>query len=91
MQVLGVSSRFFHFLMLRIFQRNGLKLDKALIFSGLVQIVYVYRMAKPKKIWPVGFYAIKVVSWEKNAWALMAAPKNGAKTVELWLIASDWD
>jgi len=21
----------------------------------------------------------------------MAAPKNGAKTVELWLIASDWD
>jgi len=25
----------------------------------------------------------------KNAWALMAAPKNGAKTVEIRLIASD--
>jgi len=35
---------------LRIFQRNGLKLDKDLIFSGLVQNVYVYRMAKSKKI-----------------------------------------
>ena len=35
---------------LRIFQRNGLKLDRDLIFSGLVQNVYVYRMAKSKKI-----------------------------------------
>jgi len=35
---------------LRIFQRNGLQLDKDLIFSGLVQNVYVYRMAKSKKI-----------------------------------------
>jgi len=35
---------------IRIFQRNGLKLDKDLIFSGLVQNVYVYRMAKSKKI-----------------------------------------
>jgi len=35
---------------LRIFQRNGLKLDKDLIFSGLVQNVYVYRMANSKKI-----------------------------------------
>jgi len=25
----------------------------------------------------------------KNAWALMTAPKNGAKTVELRLIAPD--
>jgi len=46
-------------------------------------------MAKSKKIWPFRFYAIKFESWEKNAWALMAAPKNGAETVELWLIASD--
>ena len=37
-------------MILRIFQRNGLKLDKALIFSGLGQNVYVYRMAKSKKI-----------------------------------------
>jgi len=44
---------------LRIFQRNGLKLDKDLLFSGLVQHVYVYRMAKSKKIWPFRFYAIK--------------------------------
>jgi len=44
---------------LRIFQRNGLKLDKDLIFSGLVQNVYVYRVAKSKKIWPFRFYAIK--------------------------------
>jgi len=35
---------------LRISQRNGLKLDKDLIFSGLVQNVYVYRMAKSKRI-----------------------------------------
>jgi len=35
---------------LRTFQRNGLKLDKDFIFSGLVQNVYVYRMAKSKKI-----------------------------------------
>jgi len=35
---------------LRIFQRNGLQLDKDLIFSGLVQNVYVFRMAKSKKI-----------------------------------------
>jgi len=35
---------------LRIFQRNGLKLDKDLIFSGSVQNVYVYRMAKSEKI-----------------------------------------
>jgi len=35
---------------LRIFQRSGLKLDKDLIFSGLVQNVYVYRMAQSKKI-----------------------------------------
>ena len=35
---------------LRIFQRNGLKLDKDLIFSGLVQNMYVYRMEKSKKI-----------------------------------------
>ena len=38
------------YLSLRIFQRNGRKLDKDLIFSGLVQNVYVYRMAKSKKI-----------------------------------------
>ena len=44
---------------LRIFQRSGLKLDKDLIFSGLIQNVYVYRMAKSKKIWPFHFYAIK--------------------------------
>ena len=44
---------------LRIFQRNGLKLDKDLIFSGLVKNVNVYRMAKSKKIWPFRFYAIK--------------------------------
>jgi len=36
--------------LLRIFQRNGLKLDKDLIFSGLVQNVYVYGMVKSKKI-----------------------------------------
>jgi len=36
--------------MLRIFQRNGLKLDKDVIFSVLVQNVYVYGMAKSKKI-----------------------------------------
>jgi len=35
---------------LRIFQRNGLKLDKDLIFSGLVQNVYVYQMAKSKEV-----------------------------------------
>jgi len=35
---------------LRIFQRNGLKLDKDLILSGLVQNVYAYQMAKSKKI-----------------------------------------
>jgi len=35
---------------LRIFQRKGLKLDKDLIFSRLVQNVCVYRMAKSKKI-----------------------------------------
>jgi len=29
------------------------------MFSGLVQNVYVYRMAKFKKIWPFRFYAIK--------------------------------
>ena len=29
------------------------------------------------------FYAIKFLKLGKNAWALMAAPKNGAKTVEL--------
>jgi len=40
----------FFFYFLRIFQRNGLKLDKDLIFSGLVQNVYVYRMVKSKKI-----------------------------------------
>jgi len=44
---------------LRIFQRNGLKLDKDLIFSGLVQNVNVYGMAKSKDIWPFRFYAIK--------------------------------
>jgi len=44
---------------LRIFQRNGLKLDKDLIFSGMFQNVYVYRMAKFKKILPFRFYAIK--------------------------------
>ena len=44
---------------LRIFQHNGLKLDKDLTFSGLVQNVYVYRMAKSKKIWPFRFYAMK--------------------------------
>jgi len=61
---------------LRIFQRNGLKLDKDLIFSGLVQNVYAYRMAKSKKILPFRFHAI-------NAWAHMTTPINGAKTVEL--------
>jgi len=44
---------------LRLFQRNGLKLDKDLVFSELVQNVYVYRMAKSKKIWPFRFYAMK--------------------------------
>jgi len=44
---------------LRIIQRNGLKLDKGLIFSGLVQNVYVYPMAKSKKIRPFRFYKIK--------------------------------
>jgi len=34
---------------LRIFQRNGLKLEKDLIFSEFVQNVYLYRM-KTKKI-----------------------------------------
>jgi len=58
----------------RIFQRNGLKLDKDFIFLGLAQNVYVYRMAKSKKIWPFRFYAINFLSWEKNAWALTAAP-----------------
>ena len=45
---------------LRIFQRNGLKLDKDLIFSGLVKNVFVYRMAKSKEVWPFRFYAIKL-------------------------------
>jgi len=35
---------------LRIFQRNGPKSDKDLIFSGLAQNVHVYPMAKSKKI-----------------------------------------
>jgi len=34
---------------LRIFQDNGLKLDTDLKFSGLVQNVCIYRMAKSKK------------------------------------------
>jgi len=37
-------------IVLRIFQRNGLKLDKDLISSGLVQNVNVYGMAKSKEI-----------------------------------------
>ena len=41
---------FQNLLLLRIFQHNGLKLDEDLIFSGLVQNVYVYRMAESKKI-----------------------------------------
>ena len=40
----------FFIAILRIFQRNGLKLGKDLIFSGLVQNMYVYRMAESKKI-----------------------------------------
>ena len=36
-------------IILRIFQRNDLKLDKDMIFSGLVQNVYVYRVANSKK------------------------------------------
>jgi len=44
---------------LRIFKRNGLKLDKDLKFSGLAQNMYVYRMTKSKKISPFRFYAIK--------------------------------
>jgi len=34
---------------LRIFQRIGLKLDMDLIFSGLVQNVFIYRVAKSTK------------------------------------------
>jgi len=44
---------------LKIFPRNGLKLDTNFIFSGLVQNVYVYRMAKSKKIRPFRFNATK--------------------------------
>jgi len=40
---------------LRIYQRNSLTLEKDLKFSGLVQNVYVYRMAKSKKIRPFLF------------------------------------
>ena len=67
---------------LRIFQRNGLQLDKDLIFSGLVQNVYVFRMAKSKKICRSVFTQLNS-KVGKNAWALMAAPKNGPKTVKL--------
>ena len=48
-----------HYFDLRIFQRDGLKLGKYLIFPGLVQNVYVYRMAKSKKIWPFRWDAIR--------------------------------
>ena len=48
--VFGFEMYFRKFSRLRIFQRNGLKLDKDLIFSGLVQDVCIYGMAKSKKI-----------------------------------------
>jgi len=75
---------------IRIFQRNGLKLDKDLIFSGLVQNDYVYQMAKSKKIWPSRFsqFNSKV---GKKCMGFYGSSKKGAKTVELWLIVPDWD
>jgi len=72
-------------LSLRIFQRYGLKLDKDLIFSGLAQNVYVYRMAKSKKIWPFRFYAIKFLSWEKMHGLLWQLRKMALK-----LLNYDW-
>jgi len=69
--------------MLRIFQCNELKLGKDLIFSGLVQNVNVYLMAKSKKILPFRFLRNEILKLGKNACALIAAPKNGVKTVEL--------
>ena len=66
---------------LRTFQRNGLQLDKDLIFSELVQNVYVYRMAKSKKIDRSVFYELNFKVGKKCI--LMAAQKNGAKTVQL--------
>ena len=70
---------------LRTFQRNGLQLDKDLIFSELVQNVYVYRMAKSKKSWPFRFYAIKFLSWEKMHGLLRQLRK-----MELKLLNYDW-
>jgi len=80
------NSRFSHFstffsvkwnksVILRIFQRRGLKLDNNLLFSGLVQHMCIYRMAKCKEIRPFrcAFIDFKV---GENAWALTAAPKN---------------
>ena len=70
---------------LRIFQRNGLKLDKDLVFSGLVQNVYVYRMAKSKKIWPFRLYAFKFSSREKMHGLLWQLRKMARK-----LLNYDW-
>jgi len=66
-------------------QRNGLKLYKDLIFSGLVQNVYVYRMARSKKIWPFRFYAVKFLSWEKIHGLLRQLRKMALK-----LLVCDW-
>jgi len=43
---------------LRIFQRYGLKVDKDLKFSGLVQNVCIYGLAKSTKIWPFRFFSM---------------------------------
>ena len=48
-----------------------------------------YRMTTSKKILRFRFYVIRFQSWEKNAWTLMVAPKNGVQSGELGFIASD--
>ena len=49
---------FFELTLLRLFQHNGLKLDKDLNFSGLVQYMGVCRMARrsPRKFDSFSFF-----------------------------------
>jgi len=49
---------------LRMFQRNGLKLDD-FKFAGFVRNVRTYRTAKSKKIWPFRLYVIRFWNREK--------------------------
>jgi len=63
---------------LMIFQRNGVKLDKDLMFLVL---------AKSKKNCTFRFTLVNSKVWKK----CMAVPKTCAKLVALCSIASDWD